>query len=325
MLLKKRIIILFIGVVFFLTGCFNDYSKESSVVKVIAKTINEDLLLLEESIEKNGKAFEGLEDIFLTKEELLKISEQYEKTLYGLYYNQNTIHSSGILTGYKYTNSDLKNRLFKTERLENILIEAYNNHAIIDQAYYIEGSGLLRIYPSIRVTDNLFPKTNFFESSYFEQLENNNNDVLKWFTVPFLNSSGRNWGISLFNPIYRDGIFQGVLGYDIVTSNFETHYLEKDMLLINRAGDIISIDPSLYQVLNIDERENDIYYEIIMDGKLSTKDFNLNTSKTKSIRELYLKVIKDTSDFTLELEKDYFVISEKIEVIDGYLIKLIAK
>lgn len=323
MLLRKIFVVLLIGII--LTGCFNEYSDETEAVKSTANKINNDLLLIEETINEGGFSFELLSDTSLTRAEILKINKQYERTPYGIYYNKNALNSTGILTGYKFINYSLRKRLFKTQLLENILIEAYNTHSLIDQAYYIEGNGLLRIYPSIRVTDNFTPRTNFLEIRVFENINRKGEDVLEWFTVPFLNPSGRNWVISLFNPIYHEGVFQGVLGCDIVTSNFENQYLKKNMLIINRNGDIISIDSSLFQLFNIEERESDVYYEEVMAGKLPNKDYNLNNSRMKDIRVLYKRIINNESNFTIELDQKYFVISEKIDVIDSYLIKIIQK
>lgn len=323
MLLNKKIGILLVGIALILSGCFNQYSKETTDVENVAQKISDDLFLLEEAIKKGGVSFEQLDDMSLTYDQIFKISQQYERTPYGLFYNKNPLESSGVLTGYQTIDYLLKKRLYKTEVLEKILIEAYNNHALIDQAYYIEGNGLLRIYPSIRVTDNISPQTNFFDIRVFEELQGKDQKNITWFTVPFLNPSGRNWVISLFNPIYTNGELQGVLGYDIVTSNFENFYLDKDMLLINHEGDIISVDSSLYQLLNIESREHDIYYEKLMAGKLPDKSYNLKNSKIKSIREMYSKIIEGETNFNIQLDRKYFVISKRVEVIDGYLVKIL--
>lgn len=324
MLLNKKVAILLIGILLIGTGCMNQYSDETAVIEAMAKEIDDDLLLLEGAIKKGGQTFEHLNDMTLTHDQIYKISQQYEKTPYGLFYNTNVIHSSGVLTGYETIDFPLKKRLYKTEVLEKVLIEAYNNYALVDQAYYIEGNGLLRVYPSVRIADNISPRTNFFDITIFNAIiDSKNEENLKWFLVPYLNPSGRNWVISLFNPIYDDDGLQGVFGYDIVASNFENHYLEKDMLLINRGGDIISVDSSLHQLLNIRSRENDVYYEEIMAGKLPDKSYNLKNSKIKVIREMYSKIIDDETNFKMSLDREYFVISKPVHVIDSYLIKII--
>jgi|GEM_PF-7022289 len=323
MLLNKKIGIFLVGIALILSGCFNQYSKETADVENVAQKMSDDLFLLEKAIKKGGVSFEHLNDMSLTHNQIFKINQQYEKTPYGLFYNKNTLESSGVLTGYQPIDYLLKKRLYKTEVLEKILIEAYNNHALIDQAYYIEGNGLLRIYPSIRVTDNISPQTNFFDIRVFKELQGKDPKNITWFTVPFLNPSGRNWVISLFNPIYTNDELQGVLGYDIVASNFENYYLDKDMMLINREGDIISVDSSLFQLLNIKSREHDVYYEKLMAGKLPDKSYNLKNSKIKTIREMYSKIIEGKTNFNIQLDHKYFVISKRVEIIDSYLIKIL--
>lgn len=323
MLLNKKVALLLIGVLLIATGCLHQYSDETAMVENMAKEIDEDLLLLEKSIKKGGLTFEHLNDMTLSNDQIHKISQQYEKTPYGLFHNKNLMHSSGVLTGYVTIDYPLKKRLFKTEVLEKVLIEAYNNYALIDQAYYIEGNGLLRLYPSLRVTDNISPGTNFFDIIVFKILDGTDDEKLKWFLIPYLNPSGRNWVISLLNPIYDDDTLQGVLGYDIVASNFENHYLDKDMLLVNRDGDIISVDSSLYQMLDIRSRENDVYYEEVMAGKLPDKSYNLKNNKIKVIREMYSKIVEGQSNFKITLDREYFVISKPVKVIDSYLIKII--
>lgn len=323
MLLNKKVALLIIGLLLIGTGCVHQYSDETATVEEMAKKIDEDLLLLEEAIKKGGLSFEHLNDMTLTNEQIYEINQRYEKTPYGLLYNKNLIHSSGVLTGYVAIDFSLKKRLFKTEVLEKVLIEAYNNYALIDQAYYIEGNGLLRLYPSMRITDNISPGTNFFDISVFNIIDSADDQELKWYLTPYLNPSGRNWVISLLNPIYTDDTLQGVLGYDIVASNFENHYLDKDMLLVNRDGDIISVDSSLYQLLNIRSRENDVYYEEVMAGKLPDRSYNLKNSKIKDIRDMYSKIIEDHTNFKMILDREYFVISKPVKVIDSYLIKII--
>lgn len=323
MLLNRKVVLLLIGMLLIGTGCMFQYSNETTDVEEMAKDINDDLLELEKAIKKSGLAFQHMDDLILDDEEIDKISQQYEITPYGLCYNKNVIHSSGVLTGYKPIDLSLKKRLYKTEVLEKGLIDAYNSYALIDQAYYIEGNGLLRVYPSLRIADNISPGTNFFDISIFDTIRNTDEKKIKWFLVPYLNPSGRNWVISLLNPIYTDRGIQGVLGYDIVASNFESHYLEKDMLLINRDGDIISVDSSLYQLLNIRSRENDVYYEEIMTGKIPDKSYNLKNSKIKVIREMYFKIIEEKTNFKMTLDREYFVISKPVDVIDSYLVKII--
>lgn len=323
MLLKKKIVIFLLGILLLMSGCSNQYSEEVASVEKIAKKIDDDLLLLEEAIIKGGRSFARLNDMSLTYEETLKIGEQYEMTPYGIFYNKNAIESSGVLTGYEPIDLSLKKRLYKTEVLEKVLIKPYNNHALIDQGYYIEGNGLLRVYPSVRIVNNISPRTNFFDISVFDKVMAKEKRSIQWFTIPFLNPSGRNWVISLFNPIYNDNALQGVLGYDIVVSNFEAQYLEKDMLLINQAGDIISVDSSLYQLLNIKSREHDVYYEEIMAGKLPDNSYNLGNSKIKIIREMYSKIIAGETNFNIRLDREYFIISKKVETIDSYLIKIL--
>lgn len=323
MLLKRKVLILLIGLLLLVTGCMNQYAEETATVEKMAKEINDDLLLIEEAILKGGLSFEHLDEMTLTNEQIYKMNQQYEKNDYGLFYNKDAIQSSGILTGYQPIDFPLKKRLYKTEILETVLIEAYNNFPLIDQAYYLEGSGLLRVYPSVRATDNISPKTNFFDISIFDQVMGESEEKFRWFLVPYLNPSGRNWVISLFNPIYSDDGLQGVFGYDIVASNFDEFYLEKDMLLISREGDIISVDSSLYQLLNISSRKDDLYYEELMAGKFSNKSYNLKESKIESLREMYARIIEDETNFRITLDREYFVISAAITTIDSYLIKII--
>lgn len=300
----------------------NQYADETAGVEMMAKDINEDLLLIEEAILDGGLFFKRLNQMTLTNEQIYKMNQQYEMNPYGLFHNKDAIHSTGVLTGYETVDFPLKKRLYKTQILENILIEAYNNFPLIDQAYYLEGNGLLRVYPSVRATDNISPKTNFFDIRIFEEVKSKTEEKYKWFLVPYLNPSGRNWVISLFNPIYIEEELQGVLGYDIVASNFENFYLEKDMLLISHSGDIISIDSSLYQLLNIREREHDIYYEELMTGKLADKSYNLKNSKIKTLREMFSKITQGETNFTMALNKEYFIISKPVKTINSYLVKI---
>jgi len=322
MLLKRKILVLIVGILLISTGCMNQYADETARVEEMAKEINEDLLLIEEAILKGGLSFEHLDQMTLTNEQIYKMNQQYERNTYGLFHNEDAIHSTGVLTGYKIVDFPLKKRLYKTQMLENVLIHAYNNFPLIDQAYYLEGNGLLRVFPSVRATDNISPKTNFFDIRIFEEVKSKTEEKFKWFLVPYLNPSGRNWVISLFNPIYAEDELQGVLGYDIVASNFENFYMEKDMLLLSHSGDIISVDSSLNQLLNIRERDHDIYYEELMTGKLADKSYNLKNSKIRALRVMFSKVTQGETNFSMVLNEEYFVISKPVKTINSYLVKI---
>lgn len=319
------VIIIFFSSLFF--GCNRHYIKHQEELDGISEKIDRDLSNLEQGIILDSQNFASMEHIELDNHELIKYYDRYKVNQYGMMFNKNSFHSTGLLTGYKEINFKLRKRLYQTEKLEMILIDRYNQSPIVDQCYYIEGNGLLRIYPSIRVEDNISPKVNFLSLKVFEPILDEIPEEIHWSNRPFLNPSGREWVISLFKPIVNEGDLIGILGYDIVVDNFRKRYLKKDMMLINYEGDIISMDPTLNELLNINSNDDNLYYEDFMKGKYRIRDYNLKHNKIKDVRKLYIDMQNGERriDISLHNDEEYTVMVSEVETLGGYLLKFMLK
>lgn len=324
----KKIVMLLVLIIFFSSlffGCNRHIVKNHYELQEISGLIDKDLSNLEESIILDSQNFASMEHIELDSQDLIKYYNRYKVNQFGMMFNKNSFHSTGLLTGYKEIDFNLRKRLYQTEELEMVLIDRYNKSPIVDQCYYIEGNGLLRIYPAIRVEDNISPKVNFLSLKVFKPIFDEMSEGIYWSNRPFLNPSGREWVISLFKPIIKENKLIGVFGYDIVVDNFRKRYLKKDMMLINYEGDIISLDPALNELLSINSNQDNLYYEDFMKAKYQTKDYNLRNNKIKDIRKLFTDITNGEMRLEVRLQNnhEYTVIVSEVKSLGGYLLRFI--
>lgn len=323
----KKLLIIIIIISFIYVGCENQNSRKYVEIKDKAISFNERLREIEKEIIDVSNNYSKIIDSEIDDSLLKKIEKKYKMSENGILYNpiyNNT--TTGILSGYSIIDSELKKELFKSELITDEFINAYNKYSEIDQIYIINEKGLLRIYPGFNVIKKVIPRLDFskYKFFYLTNKRHNSDKDLVWINKPYLDPAGRSWVITVYFPAYDDSDnMLGSVGMDLMLSNLKEKYIEKNMFLVNNKGELILIDESIEQIFNLRPIKELVYYENIMANKILDQEYNMINNKDKSVRKLFSQIEKNSGKvFYYKLDKKYMVISEKINTIDSYLVKL---
>jgi hypothetical protein len=313
-----------------LTGCTKsaELEKELLVLNNTASAINEDLIRYRHFADTLSF---HLADIYEMESKDFELNpEKYSMHNTGVFYkNVNDGKTAVFVTGFNDITQDVKNIVYKTEYIEDTMIDIYIKSKSIIQIYYNDVNNYNRIYPYFDVLSQYKPNTNITSFNFFYEADPKHNPDKKsvWVSAPYLDPAGRGWMISAISPVYAKSKFEGVSGIDIVIADFFQSYLDnqqKGMMIVSSSGYLIHISDILAMNLDLPKIGMHKYIAPIVEEQVLEDQFNLNKHRKPEIRKLSDEIINNSNSFKMELKsKNYRIIKSKIPELDWYLVKLI--
>lgn len=295
------------------------YQNEATSLQKTKEKISSDLSKMESVILSLEKDYVNLYKKVKNTDKSINKNNHVINKCGLLTYKNDKSESSAVLTGVKEINDDLINKFYITEPIGEKFKKQYNLYPQVEQFFVLDDTGYLRIYPKIDILTTIDPKTSFTEYTYYKKEEK-----LQWLNTPYFDPSGRGWLISLIKPMNLKNKNIGILGIDFNLNKLNERYLDKNQIIINDQGIIISGGKNALESLEVSQLNKYQLYDRIMKTKERDLEYNLLKSPNKKIRKFFNDFLDSPKNkYTIKFNEKYRIIVEKIEIIDSYLIEFI--
>jgi len=257
---------------------------------------------------------------------------KYELKPNGIFYNPTDDGGSAVfVSGHYPVTKNLKDIVYFTAPLDSFFIkDIKKNNPLITQAHFNERHSYLRIYPYIDVLNQFDPKQNIIAYNLYFLADNEHNPSKKAVMIdhPYVDPAGRGWIISSIAPVYNKHILEGVVGIDITIESMKKKYMSatsSDIMLLDSSGVVIMIDEQKAGIFEMPHIKSHKYLESIKSNEYIGDEYNLLSSKNKTIRDAFTELMRDkktSTEVTIEDNK-YFLISYMIPGLNWYIVKFI--
>lgn len=296
------------------------YQNEAIDLEETEKKITYDLSKMDSVILSLEKEYIDLYKKFKDTDKIIN-KDNHVINEYGLLtYSNDKSESSAVLTGIKEIDDNLINKFYITEPIGKEFEKYYNLYPQVEQFFVLDKTGYLRIYPKIDILTMIDPKTSFTEYDYYKE-----ESKIKWINTPYFDPLGRGWLISLVKPMKLNNELIGVLGIDFNLNKFNQKYLDKNQVIINDEGYILSGGKNALENLEVSQLKKYQLYDRIMKTKKRDSEYNLLNSPNKRIRNFFKNFLDNPKNkYTVKFNKKFKIIVKDLDIIDSYLIEFIA-
>jgi len=142
--------------------------------------------------------------------------------------------------------------------------QSLNDNPALLAVYFIDNRGVVRYYPNINLASLLPPDFDATKRPYYEiNAPGSNPDRSTKWTIPYVDATGAGLVVTVANPIYINGTFNGVVAADVqlttITDQVSTIHLGQTgySFLLDDGGRIISMPQAGYDLYGINPDEFD--------------------------------------------------------------------
>ncbi|PID27603.1 MAG: hypothetical protein CSB55_08495 [Candidatus Cloacimonadota bacterium] len=315
-----------ISLILFIVGCSSEVNTEKHFKELnkMAYDINNDLINYRYFVDSLSADLEKLYGNN-NKIEVDTVKYAFHKT--GIFYKKiNDGRSAVFVSARTKMTEELINDVYKTEPIEDKMIDIYKKSKSIVQIYYNDLHTYNRIYPYLDVLSQFSPVTDISEYCFFYEADPKHNPERKslWVSVPYIDPAGRGWVLSVISPVYSADQFKGVVGLDLMIPDFiEEGLPDDDCLVISDEGYLIYASDILAVNFDFPQIGMYKYWDHVVNDKIPDDNFNLIKHRKQKIRDLARKLSEEENCFSYEFNfKEYLVIKSSIRELNWYLVCL---
>ncbi len=217
-------------------------------------------------------------------------------------------------------------RLIATESLMRSLV---THGELIEQVYFNQADSLSTIYPYFDVLEQFDHQVDVTDFSFFylADPEHNPAQTTQW-TPVYLDPAGRGWTASAVRPVYIDGKFMGVAGFDITidelleeVQSFELPW-QGYAVLLDESSNVMAISDRGAADLGLEALPKQADKGIISEQRIQQQNYNL--AAVSQYSELKAQLERDSGQLRLAVDESNFMFGwSPIETTDWTLLTVV--
>lgn len=222
----------------------------------------------------------------------------------------------------------IKNIILNSEQADTFLFETINNNTLLAQAYFLDTSSFLRIYPYINVANYLKSSIDLTKLNNYQSVKNKHfyEKQAYWTSTPFADPFGRGWIISCVQPVYFHDKFLAIVSGDITLHSLRTNYLSSEtemLILTDQNGKLICCTRDASRVFNIPVTREYRYYKPVTEDIFMNTNPTLSNHENRHFRKAVNALLSGKNKETFFIEnKKYTIYKSIITETDWLLLKI---
>jgi len=233
---------------------------------------------------------------------------QYAMHSNGTYYKAKKDDGAALwISGATPIDTSLMELAWRSEVMDNALIQIVENNPAVIQSYYNSKESLNRIFPPFDVIAQYEPGMNIPEFNFYYLADSDHNPEREtvWVPEPYVDPAGRGWMVSALAPVYLNDTLMGVAGVDITSNAIAERWIHSSkhkMLLISNDATVIAGTPELLNKFGLPSAAPHRYLETVKRDITRLTDYSLLHHTDRNVRSFIQDAMnKQTAKATLLL------------------------
>ncbi len=331
--IEKKLLILFILLMFYQAACTNKIMKLRDEVNTIAYGLNQEFTALQEAVLKNDQFVENLfknQSGYKLEIEYMDVAEggRYKYFDNIQYYNPVDDGNPVVLaTGFVPVDDTVKRKIKLLEYAFPSLISTKDESISITTTWIQTKDSIAVGYPFMDIISQVQARLDLSSTLWYQLVVEDVNPQRDpvWVQEPFIGIVGQGWLMTCVSPIYHDNSMEGIATADMVLDPVINKYLSNSsqiLLLISAETILVGASGLAKKILNPQLLESPFYLKQGDSIQFAGSDLKLVNSKIEGFKELG-ELVKGKNEFSILIENTkYSVIVKEIPEVGFFLIGL---